>query len=85
MVFFLLFLLFFCLPGFKGNLLLLDVLNKKNRGLKQMEENKTPLQRFADSASSTIQGADPDVVSEDAGNRAALHFAAYEGHVEAAR
>ena len=28
-------------------------------------------------------GADPDLTAEDAGNRSALHLAAYDGHVEA--
>ena len=31
------------------------------------------------------QGADPNVVIEDAGNRTALHMAAYDAHVEAFR
>jgi len=31
------------------------------------------------------QGANPNVVIEDAGNRTALHMAAYDAHVEAFR
>ncbi|CAJ1404585.1 unnamed protein product [Effrenium voratum] len=67
----------------------LDAASSKDINAQDLDSDLTPLALAAQGGHTACvrllltARADPDVVSEDAGNRAALHFAAYEGHVEA--